>query len=93
VDVKLAREADDRQRPRPVRRNPAASLFMNRLLTQIAPALDERATGLLKNQLGPGGPMPIVYPAVATPFANGLVDAKAPQPCVDLHVNFQQEAA
>ncbi|HEY3044847.1 MAG TPA: hypothetical protein VGJ39_12520, partial [Vicinamibacterales bacterium] len=57
------------------------------------PALDERATGLLKNQLGPGGPMPIVYPAVATPFANGLVDPETPQPCVDLHVNFQQEPA
>ena len=48
VDVELAGKADDGQRLCPVRRNPPASLFMNRALNQVAPALDERAISLLK---------------------------------------------
>ena len=88
VDVELPREANDGQPARPVRRNPAASLFVNGVLEEIAPALDERAACVLKNQLGARGPMAVVYPAVAAPFPNGLVDAETPQRRVQLNVDF-----
>jgi hypothetical protein len=74
MDMELAGEANDRKRTGPVRRNPAAGLFMNRVLKEVAPGRDERAARVLKNQLGPRRAMAIVCPAVAAPFANGFVD-------------------
>ena len=52
VDVEFPCEANDRQRTRPVRRNPAASLLMNRVLKEVAPAVDERVAGVLKISSG-----------------------------------------
>lgn len=66
---------------------------MNRVLKEVAPAFDEGAARVLKNQLGPRGVVAIVCPAVAAPFANGLVDAEMPQPRVELEVDLQQESA
>ena len=88
VDVELPREANDGQPARPVRRNPAASLFVNGVLEEIAPALDERAACVLKDQLGPRGLMAVVYPALAAPFSNALVDPETPQRCIELNVDF-----
>ena len=93
VDMEFPCEANDRKRTRPVRRNPAASLLMNRVLEEVAPTVDERAAGVLKNQLGPRGLMAIVYPAVAPSFAHGLVDPQTPQPRVELKVDFEQQPA
>lgn len=93
VHVELPREATDRKRSGPVDRDPTASLFMNRALQEIVPAVEERATSVLENQLGPRSPMAIVRPAVPAPFANGLVDAETPERRVELNVDFQQKPA
>ena len=61
---------------------------MNRVLKEVAPALDERAARVFENQLGPRGRMAIVDPALAASFANGLVDSQTPQPRVELNVDF-----
>jgi len=93
VDVEFPCQTDDRKRAGPVRRNPAASLFMNRVLKELAPRLDERVAGTLKDQLGPRNPVAIMDPAVATPLAHGLVDPQTPQPRLELYVDFQQAPA
>ena len=66
---------------------------MNRVLKKVAPAIDEWAAGVLKHQLGPRGPMAIMCPVLAAPFANGLVDAETPDGRVELNVDFQQKPA
>ena len=61
---------------------------MNRVLKEVAPAFDERAARVLKNQLGPRRAMAVVRPAVAAPLANGFVNPETPEPGVELNVDF-----
>ena len=64
---------------------------MNRMPKKVPPAIDERAAGVLKHQLGPRGPMAIMCPVLAATFANGLDDAETPDGRVELNVDFQQK--